>query len=326
MNNLIPSANNGLMSAGEFQAALKEALSVSVKSRPYTARITRKTPFALVFLLDQSGSMEGEMEFMDRQMTKADAVALIVNQLINTLLDACMDGDGARDYFDLAVIGYGQDDHKAAVVWEGSLQGRTFVKPSDLFDNYLEMEEIEVEAENWGELTIEKRVFKKWITPVSAGLTPMMDAMSLAADILEQWLVQHARMDVFPPIVINVTDGEATDAKGAQLLNAAKRIKDLHTSDGNVLFLNVHLSAAGGESVIFPNNPDILPNAPFAKLLYDMSSELPTLFNPDIAVLTGKDSTSYYTGLAYNTNLDKLVRFLQIGTITPLKNNAAREI
>jgi uncharacterized protein YegL len=326
MNNLIPSSNTGLMSAGEFQAALEEALSVSVKTRPYTARITRKTPFAVIFLLDQSGSMEGEMEFMGKQMTKADAVALIVNQLINTLLDACMEGGGARDYFDLAVIGYGQDDHKAAVVWEGSLQGRTFVKPSDLFDNFLEIEEIEVEAETWGEPTIEKQVFKKWITPVSEGLTPMMDAMSLAAELLEQWLVQYARVDVFPPIVINVTDGDATDGKGAQLLNAAKRIKDLHTSDGHVLFLNVHLSDAGGESVIFPNDPNILPDAPFAKLLYDMSSELPPLFNPEIAALTGKDSNGYYTGLAYNTNLDKLVRFLQIGTITPLKNNAAREI
>jgi uncharacterized protein YegL len=319
MNNLVPSSNSGLMSPGEFQTALKEALAVPIKSRPYTARMTRDNPSAFVFLIDQSGSMEEEIEFQNESMQKSEAVALIVNQLLNGLIDDCMSGNEVFDYFEIAIIGYGQDDQTADFVWEGTLAGKTFVKPSELFDNYLEKEVIEEEVEGWDGPQIQPKDFKKWILPVASGLTPMHSALNLAAAALEKWLVEHQHKDIFPPVVINITDGDATDAKEPQLLTAARRIKDLHTSDGHLLVLNVHLSTTGGESVIFPSKQEVLPNAPFARLLFDMSSEMPALFNPEIAALTKKDSNGFYTGMAYNTDMHTLVRFLNIGTITKIK-------
>jgi hypothetical protein len=50
-----------------------------------------------------------------------------------------------------------------------------------------------------------------------------------AKSILENWLSQHP--DCFPPIVINITDGDPT--------NAADEIRKLKNSDGEVLLFAV---------------------------------------------------------------------------------------
>jgi Mg-chelatase subunit ChlD len=51
--------------------------------------------------------------------------------------------------------------------------------------------------------------FPIWFDPVANGGTPMCAALGRATTILQGWLAQHP--DCFPPIVINITDGEATD-------------------------------------------------------------------------------------------------------------------
>lgn len=327
MSEIIKSPNQSLVPASAFHETLRQVLETPVKSKPYTARMTRETPSAFVFLLDQSGSMEDEILFAGKNMSKAEAVATIVNSLLNNLLDNCSKGNEIQDYFDLAIIGYGKTNMESAFAWEGNLAGRSFVKPSELDVHYLEKTEIEVEDDNgWGEPGITYDIIKKWINPIADGLTPMCHALNLAAEVLEKWIVEHQHRDSFPPVVVNITDGNATDAKEPQLLEAARRIKNLHTTDGHVLLLNIHLSTTGGEPVIFPAKPEHLPNAPFARLLYDMSSEMPDLFNPDIAKLTSRDSGRYYTGMAYNSDMHTLVRFLQIGTITPMKGNDNKAI
>ncbi len=48
--------------------------------QPYTAQITRNTPTAFIFLVDQSVSMSRETLFNGTRMTLADAVAQISEQ------------------------------------------------------------------------------------------------------------------------------------------------------------------------------------------------------------------------------------------------------
>ena len=51
--------------------------------------------------------------------------------------------------------------------------------------------------------------FPVWFDPVANGATPMCAALDRAQQILSGWIGQHAAS--YPPIVINITDGEATD-------------------------------------------------------------------------------------------------------------------
>src|SRR5438876_5714143 len=51
--------------------------------------------------------------------------------------------------------------------------------------------------------------FPVWFDPYSKGGTPMCAALKEATKITETWCQEHP--NGFPPIVINITDGEATD-------------------------------------------------------------------------------------------------------------------
>jgi len=66
----------------------------------------------------------------------------------------------------------------------------------------------------------------------------MCQALAQAKTIVQNWISQHP--SCFPPIVINITDGEATDGNPS---DAANEIMGLASSDGNVLLFNVHLSS-----------------------------------------------------------------------------------
>jgi hypothetical protein len=318
MNQLINSLSSTPMSVSEFQSALKGALAVNVKSRPYTAQITRDSPSAFIFLIDQSGSMDQSISFRGEQTSKADVVAAIVNETLREILNRCQKPDSVRDYFDIALLGYGGSSKKAQFAWSGDLEGKKFVKPSELKQFYLTEEEIVTEKIVRGMVVSSTKTIKTWLEPVANGLTPMNDALQTAASLLEEWIVLHRGKDIFPPIVINITDGEATDAKEPELLESAMRIKRLRTSDGNVLFLNIHLSNAGDEPVLFPKGLDMLPNDKYAELLFNMSSEMPSRFNDEIANINMIDSTGNYVGLAFNADANKLIQMMQIGTNTPL--------
>ena len=66
---------------------------------------------------------------------------------------------------------------------------------------------------------------------------PMCEALSAASKALQDWTAQHP--DSYPPMVINVTDGDATDGNPEPL---AQEVMALGTNDGNALLYNAHLS------------------------------------------------------------------------------------
>src|SRR5690349_3271425 len=74
---------------------------------PYTKQITRQDPTAFVVLLDQSESMLDPFgAYM--QKTKAEGAADAVNRMLENLLLRCTKGpNDIRDYFYIAVVGYG---------------------------------------------------------------------------------------------------------------------------------------------------------------------------------------------------------------------------
>ena len=145
----------------------------------------------------------------------------------------------------------------------------------------------------------------------------MHNAFTLAAELLEDWIVRYKGINVYPPTVLNITDGQFTDAQNDAMLNAAQRIMQLKTMDGNALLFNLHISSKDSKSVLFPNRKEELPeDDDYARLLFDMSSDLPEIFNLDIAQMRGTDTMSTFTAMAYNASLDKLIGLMNIGTST----------
>ena len=69
--------------------------------------ITSKSRTAFVIAIDQSGSMAEPVTIGRSHMTKAEAVAAITGRLVEELLLRASRDDGVRDYYDIAVIGYG---------------------------------------------------------------------------------------------------------------------------------------------------------------------------------------------------------------------------
>ena len=75
----------------------------------YTQEITRTHRTAFVIAIDQSSSMQESVVVNSRRMTKAEAVAAITNRLIDELVMRARRDDGIRNYYDIAVIGYGNE-------------------------------------------------------------------------------------------------------------------------------------------------------------------------------------------------------------------------
>jgi hypothetical protein len=319
MSNIIPLAQNLMPRDTAFLDNLKNALKTPIKSKPYTAYITRSTPSVFLFLIDQSGSMDAKVTLSDgKTVSKAEFLSNAVNDTLNELLNRCIKGNEIRDYFEVAVIGYGgKSGSKANMAWEGALAGKSWVKMNELASHFLSESDIEIVRSVRGKDILSKVKRKKWITPQAEYQTPMNHAFGMATDLLEDWIVRYKGQNVYPPTVINITDGQFTDASNAEMLTSAQRIMDLKTMDGNVLLFNLHISTKATTEVIFPYKRDELPeNDEFARVLFDMSSDLPDVFNLDIAKLRGIDSMQSFTGMAYNASLDKLVAMMNIGTST----------
>jgi len=232
---------------------------------PYQAEVSRSNPSMFLFLLDQSGSMSDK--FGGGGGRKDEKVADAINGLLYNLTIKCAKSEGVRDYYHVGVIGYGS---KVGSAFGGTLSGRELAPISAIADAPESIEERTKKVEDGaGGLVDHKIRFPIWFKPVANGGTPMCQAMRDSQKVINQWLSQHP--DCFPPIVINITDGEATD--GDPLL-PAQQLRELQSSDGQVLLFNVHLSSVGGAPFEFPDSELELPDQ-YAKQLFNMSSVLP---------------------------------------------------
>lgn len=296
---------------------------------PYTAEISRTNPSCILFLIDQSGSMQDVMDpsnvqVMDRPLvvdgrtythtasgrTKAQGVADAINRLLQNLVIKCAKSEGVRDYYDVGVIGYGGDNtaSKVGPAFGGSLAGRELVPIGEIADNPARIEERTKKVDDGvGGLIDQKIKFPIWFDPVASGGTPMAPAMTKAQAILGDWVARH--QESFPPIVINITDGEWTNDDPTM---AAESIKALATNDGNVLLFNIHISSNQAAPIEFPDDESRLGDQ-YARFLFNLSSPLPT-YMQSIARQEGMAISELSRGFAFNADMVALIRFIDIGT------------
>ena len=135
----------------------------------------------------------------------------------------------------------------------------------------------------------------------------MSRALTRAHSVIKNWLDEHP--DCFPPIVINITDGEATDGNPS---NLATNLRKLASSDGNVLLFNVHLSSQNAAPIEYPDHEEGLPDK-HARLLFGMSSVLPEYMRT-IAFQEGIQINERSRGFVFNADIVSAIQFLDIGT------------
>ncbi len=278
----------------------------------YNAPITRKNPLLLAVLIDRSGSMSQKVTVGAETLTKAEYVARVVNEFISELVNRCRREEGVRDYFRLGVAGYSGD----GVNW---LLGQRPVSPSELCvmgrptRSYLQ--ERVLPGGNSVLCTIDETL---WIEPDASGGTPMLEAFEKTRAYLAGWCARPENAESYPPVVINISDGEASDGGREQLMHSAGAITGLSTSDGNVLLINIHITGEeAAPRVIFPCTPEELPVERNARLLYDMSSVMPAPYEQMvIEARNGRGGQAPFRGVSYNTPVTELVAMLNIGSLS----------
>lgn len=272
---------------------------------PYTADISRSDPACIVLLVDQSGSM-AERIGGDIAQSKAESVARSINHLLAELAIRCTKDTGVRNYFHVAVIGYGQS---VGTALGGALAGGKLVGISEIADNPSRIDQVVVKVEQGGRFIDVPRSAPVWLEPVSEGPTPMTAAFEVARGIVEHWIGEHPAG--FPPIVLNLTDGASTDGEPT---NAAAALRGLASSDGAVLLLNLHVSSTSAKPVTFPDTDASLPDA-YSRMLFGISSVLPSTMRTEAEVF-GYTVSEMTRGFVYNAKVQSLVEFLNIGTRT----------
>jgi hypothetical protein len=271
----------------------------------YSAEISRTNPSCFLFLIDRSGSMDDPLTTGEGRRTKADGVADAVNRLLQNLVIKCAKSEGVRDYYYAGVIGYGS---KVDVAFSGALAGKELVAISEIADNPARVEERTKKIDDGAGGLVDQTVkFPVWFDAVARGGTPMCGALDRARTILDGWVTDHP--DGFPPIVINITDGESTDGDPT---GAAERLRALQGSDGNVLLFNAHISSHQASPIEFPDDESTLPDE-YAKLLFRISSELPR-YMQSAARGEGYAISDGARGFVFNADMVSVIRFLDIGT------------
>lgn len=316
MKNFIPLKY--IMNIGNFGVLLP---AQTMQTKPsYTSQITRNTPTAFIFLIDQSVSMRKMTTLYGKEMTMAEAVARIVNHQLNELVLRCVKGEEMRDYYDIAVIGYGE---KAYSGWRGELEGRDFVSPSELKDHPFKkittrketrtrkgVKVVEVEEVQW----IEAQATESW--------THVHHAFYKAKALLDTWMEAHHDKDCYPPTIINITDGEFNGASKDFVQQQANELKSMFTNDGNVILFNIHISADKETSVLCPPDKQDVASSRLATTMFELSSLLPTRYSDRIAGLRGDAVMSdRYTAMSVNADMSTLIQLMDIGTPTNISQN-----
>lgn len=259
--------------------------------------ISSTNPCLIIYLLDQSGSMADK--FGNASHPKSVELANAINDVIYEVGLRCIGSGGElKNRFELAIIGYGKDSDKVQSGWEGQLTNKWVVSIKNIFDYPLGQDK-------------DKPI---WIRPYAIGSTPMTKAFENARRLCNDWISWGNHKECHPPIIINITDGEATDSGNNfnSLKNEAEQLKRIATNYGAVNILNIHISSRSGDRVLFPNDISNV-NDKFAKLLFDMSTPL----NENMIRLAqqkGYNIQDNGKGYVFNGNATDLINFLNIGT------------
>lgn len=270
---------------------------------PYTAEISRDHPTCLLFVIDQSGSMDEKTE---GGRSKAHFVSDVLNKTLYTLVTNCSKADGVRNYFDVGIIAYGESDVRTG--FGGAISDSIIHPVSAISENPLRVEDRTRKVDDGaGGIIDQKTKFPVWLDPTCSGGTPMRAALTRAMEVAAEWCDAHPNS--YPPTILHVTDGQSTDGTPEEL---AVGLRQISTGDGQCLLFNLHVTVGGGQEIVFPTSEGVLSDE-YSRMLFRMSSALPS----HLAKFAGDKGYSIADGsrgLIFNGDPKCIVDFFEIGT------------
>jgi hypothetical protein len=281
----------------------------------YTVPLSSENPGYIVILIDQSGSMSDSFGG-NTGGTKAQECAKAVNRVLRELGLACVSGQTIKNRCDISVISYGKSGDQACNAFTGNLANKPIVNMQELAKNALRVEALKIKvSDGAGGLVEVDEQFPVWIEAIADGGTPMTEGFERAYQLVNDWTKSH--QNSFPPVVINITDGEPNDQSSAK--NAALQLRQLGTNDGKVLVLNAHITSKRAARVELPASASDLPTGDnYAQFLFDISSELPPVMQ-ERASAVGFEVSAGSRGFVYNADAETMIRLLDIGTKAKLR-------
>ena len=276
---------------------------------PHTAPISRFTPTLFVIVADQSGSMNESLSLPgEPSLSRAQALADSINHLLANLVVQNTQGTEVWDRFHVGVILYNGNGASVPPAF-GGLRAL-----SEVADNPLRVETRSQEFfDGAGGIGRRDVRFPVWFDPQASGGTPMCEALGLAHSLIQPWCEAHP--DSFPPIVMNITDGESTDGDP---LEALERLKSCGTRDGSVLVFNALLSNGTGAGSAYPSNSEDFPAGPLQSLVRGTSVIPETMLRRAEAILDGRKLQPGARGVVIQAHILDVIRLLDIGTRAPL--------
>lgn len=277
----------------------------------YTQEITRRHRAAIVIAIDQSSSMSGRITTGNSDLSKAEVVSMVTGKLIDELIMRAHRDNGYRHYYDIALVGYSKDSvytllgDELAFYPITTLAGQRVRRaPYMLPYNTI----------NRGMSPILEEV-SMWVEPSAQGSTPMYKMINCVTDLVKGWCDREENKESFPPLVFNITDGEASDADYDMLRSAAARLKKTGTRDGNTIFANVHITSEINHApILFPNMHEVPLSIRHAHLLMDMSSIMPEQLHSYICECRSNYAAPPYMAMSYNASMSELIAMLNIGS------------
>jgi len=269
----------------------------------YQAEISRENPTCILFVIDQSGSMD---EITDAGRSKAAFVADVLNKTLYTLITSCSKSDGVRNYFDVGVIAYAGTNVISG--FGGTLSGEIVHPIQAISENTLRVEERKKKVDDGAGGIVElKTKFPIWFDPKSQGGTPMRAALRKTMETMFGWCEQHPGS--YPPTILHVTDGQSTDGTPEEMADGLRQIS---TKDGAALLFNLHVNTAAGQEIVFPTSESDL-NDDYSRMLFRMSSPLPEHL-AKFAGDKGYTIADGSRGFIFNGDPQCVVDFFEIGT------------
>ena len=277
----------------------------------YSQPITQSHRSTIVFCIDCSTSMQEEIIFNNQRFSKADLAALFANIMIDELYIRSSRYGNIRNYYDIAVIGYGGDgafpmlcSKNIALIPITELSKAT---PKEQIFSFTQ--------EVNGKTHMASFIVHPWIKPTAQGQTPMYEALVATHSLISAWCSKRDNKRSFPPMVFNITDGEATDGSPADLINIAHNIKNTGTRDGNTLMINVHIGdLSEGNAILFPRTLYGITESRSAHTLYHMSSIAPRNMEPLLPPDLSTGTVLPRRLMAHNTTPYDLLNIIHIGS------------
>lgn len=271
----------------------------------YQKMLSSVSPGLIIIMIDQSGSMCETYA----DSSKSEFSALAVNRIIGEIISSCNLGEAIKDRCYVAVIGYKTN-------MSGTPDARVLFlnKVSELAKNTNTISIKKKIPDGAGGLVEVDQIMQIFVKPEAQGGTPMAQAFSEAYKGAKEFINSHP--DSFPPIVINVTDGEPSDFGSAK--TEAEKLLSLETSDGKLLLFNIHISNGRAGRIELPSDDSSFGGDHYANFLFEISSIL-----PEPMVVAAKNQgfqiKPNMRGFMANADAEGLIKFLTFGTIGALR-------